>query len=271
MIKFIIGFIVLAAVSFIAVWGLADVTYKQGKKERIKQEDQKWQERWNKDIERRLILCGEDSTIYDGEAMKVPRISFERFLNLYSVSPEKWIITTNEYHSNHNFPFYVNEVRYINKRGKECTKQVVIPLYWENAEELKKYYNWVEEQFEKGDAALYQNARDKTLKELTNYIQNDLQEKRKQFEEEMQELESRTKQDMEKLEKKREIQLTLEPQPSKKYYTTDPNFNVANYVGQGQELPTQNLNVGDVFHELDTDTLFYYTKDGWDVLRPFAG
>ena len=79
MIRFFIGFIVLAAVSFIAVWGLADVTYKQGKKERIKQEDQKWQERWNKDIERRLILCGEDSTIYDGDAIKVPRISFERF------------------------------------------------------------------------------------------------------------------------------------------------------------------------------------------------
>lgn len=207
MIKFFIGFVILAAVSFVAVWGLADLTYKKGKKERAKQEDQKWKDRWEKDIARHLVLNdpgAEEFILYDGSAMEAPRISFKRFLNLYSVSPEKWIITTNEYAVNHNFPFYIHTI-------KENNKQTAIPLYWESPDDLEEYYNWVEEQFEKGDAALYQNARDKSLKQLTQYIQEDLQEKRKQFEIEMKTLEEQTKKDMEKLNEKKAIELTLEP------------------------------------------------------------
>ncbi len=207
MIKFILGFIILAAVSFVAVWGLADLTYKQGKKERAKQEDQKWKDRWERDITRHLVLNdsgAEEFILYDGPAMEVPRISFKRFLNLYSISPEKWIITTNEYAFTHNFPFYIHTT-------KENNKQTAIPLYWESPNDLEEYYHWVEEQFEKGDAALYQNARDKSLKQLTQYIQEDLQEKRKQFEAEMKTLEEQTKKDMEKLNEKKAIELTLEP------------------------------------------------------------
>ena len=209
MIKFFIGFVILAAVSFVAVWGLADLTYKKGKKEQAKQEDQKWKDRWEKDISRRLVLNNpgtEEFILYDGPAMEAPRISFERFLNLYSVSPEKWIITTNEYATIHNFPFYIHTIKKDN-----IVKQTAIPLYWETPEDLEEYYNWVEEQFEKGDAALYQNARDKSLKQLTQYIQEDLQQKRKEFEEEMKTLEEQTKKDMEKLNEKKNIELTLEP------------------------------------------------------------
>lgn len=209
MIKFFIGFIILAAVSFVAVWGLADLTYKKGKKERAKQEDQKWKERWEKDISRRLVLNNpgtEEFILYDGPAMEAPRISFKRFLNLYSVSPEKWIITTNEYATIHNFPFYIHTIKKDN-----IVKQTAIPLYWETPEDLEEYYNWVEEQFEKGDAALYQNARDKSLKQLTQYIQEDLQQKRKEFEAEMKTLEEQTKKDLEKLNKKKAIELTLTP------------------------------------------------------------
>ena len=220
MIKFFIGFVILAAVSFVAVWGLADLTYKKGKKEQAKQEDQKWQERWEKDITRHLILNepgAEKFILYDGSAMEAPRISFKRFLNLYSISPEKWIITTNEYAVTHNFPFYIHTI-------KENDKRNVIPIYWESPDDLEEYYNWVEEQFEKGNAALYQNARDKSLKQLTQYIQEDLQEKRKQFEAEMKILEEQTKKDLEKLNEKKAIELTLEPPVTKS--SASANYNL---------------------------------------------
>ena len=41
---------------------------------------------------------------------------------------------------------------------------------------MKKYYNWVEEQFEKGEGALYENARNQSLKQLTEYINEYLTE-----------------------------------------------------------------------------------------------
>ena len=207
MIKIFIAAIIIS--SFIS---LPIYFFKKKEKQALKRTEQEsWQLTWNRDIERHLVLNKENTVIYEGQAVEAPRMSFERFLNFYSVSPEKWIITTNEYQTNHNFAFYVNKISFINQYDKKQFKKIVIPIYWETPEDLKKYYHWVEEQFEKGDAALYQNVRDESLKKLTNYIQQDLQEKRKQFEEEMRELESRTKQDMEKLEKKREVQLTLEP------------------------------------------------------------
>ena len=255
MIKFFIGFIVLAAVSFIAVWGLADLTYKKGKKERAKQEDQKWKDRWEKDIARHLVLNdpgAEEFILYDGSAMEVPRISFKRFLNLYSISPEKWIITTNEYAVNHNFPFYIHTIK---ENDGYISKQTAIPLYWESPDDLEEYYNWVEEQFEKGDAALYQNARDKSLKQLTQYIQEDLQQKRKQFEEEVKTLEEQTKQDLEKLNEKKAIELTLDPPVTKS--STSANYNL---FYQGYKITNP--------HELQQLSL---DKEEWDKFLAIGG
>lgn len=166
-----------------------------------------WQLTWDRDMEKHITFnpTSTNNIIFDGWATKVVRMSFERFLSFYSISPEKWMIISDDYNAYHNFAFYIKPI------PNNYSNKTVIPVYWETPEDLAKYYHWVEDQFEVGNAALHQNARDASLKELTTYIQQDIQEKREKFEEEMRELESRTKQDMEKLEKKHEIQLTLDP------------------------------------------------------------
>lgn len=133
------------------------------------------------------------------DVKKVPQISFERFLKLYEVSPEHWLITEEDrYGYDDYFPVYV----------KHDTQ---IPLFWETGENLQKYREWVKEKFAKGEAALYQQARDESMKLLTKFIKEDLEKKRKRAEKEMEELEAQIKKECEQAkEKQKEIQLTLE-------------------------------------------------------------
>lgn len=130
---------------------------------------------------------------------KIPQVSFERFLKLYEVSPKKWIITDDNYSNEIYFPIYVQD-------------DVEIPLFWETGEDLQKYREWVKEKFSKGEAALYQQARDESMKLLTKFIKEDLERKRQRAEEEIAELEAQVKKECEQTkEKQKEIQLTLEP------------------------------------------------------------
>ena len=191
-----------------------------------KEETSYWQNKYNSDVSlsKLTIYSSSDSTkiIYDQSVAKIPRITFARFLNLYAVNPEKWVIETNEWKKSHNFPIYVNKIKTTNKRGKEVIEEVAIPLYWTNPEELKKYYTWVEEQFEKGEGALYENARNQSLKQLTEYINEDLKEKRAQTEKDLEAIESQLKDQFK--EKKDTIpQLTLDP-PTKQYTSITQNW-----------------------------------------------
>lgn len=147
---------------------------------------------------------------------KIPQVSFERFLKLYEVSPEKWIITDDNYSNEIYFPIYVQD-------------DVEIPLFWETGEDLQKYREWVKEKFSKGEAALYQQARDESMKLLTKFIKEDLERKRKRAEEEIAELEAQVKKECEQTkEKQKEIQLTLEPQTSTPVWTNEGEEPVLN-------------------------------------------
>ena len=216
--------ILVAVFAPIIVGGL--VTIKIQKINKVKEEEANWQYRWDSDllISRLTIRSSDDNNkiIYDQPASKIPRITFERFLNLYVVNPEKWRIETNEWQKQHNFPIYVNKIKTINKRGKEVTEEVAIPLYWTSPEELKKYYNWVEKKFEKGEGALYENARNESLKQLTDYINEDLKEKRAQTEKDLEAIEDQLKEQFK--EKKDTVpQLTLNP-PTRQYTSTTQNW-----------------------------------------------
>jgi len=156
------------------------------------------------------------------DVKKVVQVSFERFLKLYEVSPEKWIITNESGYGDYDefFPIYKYEA--------DASE---IPLFWETGEDLQKYREWVKEKFAKGEAALYQQARDESMKLLTKFIKEDLERKRKRAEEEIAELEAQVKKECEQTkEKQKEIQLTLEPQTSAPAWTNEGEEPVINYL-----------------------------------------
>lgn len=154
------------------------------------------------------------------DVKKVVQVSFERFLKLYEVSPEKWEITNESGYGDYDefFPIYKYEAG-----ASE------IPLFWETGEDLQKYREWVKEKFAKGEAALYQQARDESMKLLTKFIKEDLERKRRRAEEEIAELEAQVKKECEQTkEKQKEIQLTLEPQTSAPAWTDEDEEPVLN-------------------------------------------
>lgn len=168
---------------------------------------------WNEKRENLLSYVRRVDSEYI-DVKKVAQVSFERFLKLYEVSPEKWIITNESGYGDYDefFPIYKYEA------GASG-----IPLFWETGEDLQKYREWVKEKFVKGEAALYQQARDESMKLLTKFIKEDLERKRKRAEEEIAELEAQVKKECEQTkEKQKEIQLTLEPQTSAPAWSDTP-------------------------------------------------
>ena len=162
----------------------------------IKKSDKK---KWNNKRNNLLSMSTRINNKYV-DIKKVAQVSFERFLKLYEISPEKWIIEDDPYSYDQYFPVYV-----------QGSYDVEIPLFWETGEDLQKYMEWVQEKFSKGEAALYQQARDENIKLLTKFIKEDLEKKRKRAEEEMEELEAQVKEECEQAkEKQKKIQLTLE-------------------------------------------------------------
>lgn len=272
------------------------------KRDKEKSDEENWRYRWNSNlsISKLTIRASGDSDkiIYEQPVSKIPRVTFERFLNLYAVNPEKWVIETSEWQKLHNFPIYVNKIKTTNKRGKEVTEEVAIPLYWTSPEELKKYYNWVEKVFEKGEGALYENARNESLKQLTEYINEDLKEKRAQTEKELEAIENQFKEQFK--EKKETVpQLTLDP-PTKQYTSTTQNWQyvmqsqiafpppiyqdtnapinkedlqntygleLCHYYGTVNELPIGNNKIGDIYYITDLGVSCIYTKLGWQVIN----
>ena len=269
---------------------------------KAKEEVSHWKNQWENDlgVSRFTIRSSgdNDKIIYEQPASKIPRITFERFLNLYAVNPEKWRIETSEWQRLHNFPIYVNKIKTTNKRGKEVIEEVAIPLYWTSPEELKKYYNWVEEQFEKGEGALYENARNQSLKQLTEYINEDLKEKRAQTEKDLEAIENQFKEQFKEKEKSMP-QLTLDP-PTKRYTSTTQNWqdvaqsqitfpppvyqntnapiseeNLRNtyglkhchYYGMVNDLPVGGNEIGDIYYVADLGVSCIYTEDGWEILN----
>jgi len=172
---------------------------------------------------------------------KIPQVSFERFLKLYEVSPEKWIITDDNYSNEIYFPIYVQD-------------DVEIPLFWETGEDLQKYREWVKEKFAKGEAALYQQARDESMKLLTKFIKEDLEKKRRRAEEEIAELEAQVKRECEQTkEKQKVIQLTLEPQTSAPAWTNEgeePVLNELKYTTKELEPQMQSDTPEEVIEKL---------------------
>ena len=194
------------------------LTKKHNKKE--------WDAKRAKLLDRSIRIQGNYTDV-----KKVPQVSFERFLKLYEVSPENWLITEEDTHGYDDyFPVYV----------KYDTQ---IPLFWETGEDFQKYREWVKEKFSKGEAALYQQARDESMKLLTKFIKEDLERKRKRAEEEIAELEAQVKKECEQTkEKQKEIQLTLEPQTSAPVWTDEgekPVLNELKYTTKELESPTE--------------------------------
>lgn len=128
----------------------------------------------------------EAKKIHNQDVITMPQLTFDRWLVLYNNKPECWTVQTNEKLGWCDIPYYtkVTEHTYKDKVKKDIS---IIPIFWKSPEEIKKYRDWVENEYEFGKAQIFENLRDNQLKELTNYISDDIAARRKELEKEVNE------------------------------------------------------------------------------------
>lgn len=170
------------------------------------EEKNRWEARYQTIKNNRITIKDNVySSPFTEQINNLPQMTFERFINLYSVSPEKWKIDpinrNSYYDANWAIPYYMTI---------ENDMPIYYPIYWTNGEEMSKYYEWLEKVYLKGDSALNLQIRADYLKGLTEHIQNDLKANRRQAEAELEALEAQFKKDRENLKNANTpIELTL--------------------------------------------------------------
>ena len=104
----------------------------------------------------------------DKPGKDMARISFARFQTLYSVSPEKWTISNELSAALFGIPVYVSN-------------NIAIPIFWSSPEDLEKYEQWIQNEYLAGNSKLHQEKQDQDLKQLLEFIQEDIAQDREEF------------------------------------------------------------------------------------------
>ena len=110
----------------------------------------------------------------------MPRLTFERWLTFYNLNPENWFIQTtdNIYSSNYtDIPYYA--------KLNEDKKWIVLPVFWSSPEEMGKYRDWLENEYQRGDARIYQQRQEESYKRLIDLVENDIKERQNKVQQDL--------------------------------------------------------------------------------------
>ena len=128
-----------------------------------------------------------------GEIKELPQLTFERWLTFYNTNPENWDMTkfyTNiqgRVASGYNYlvPTYykITYHKGHNGRDRKVINKVGIPIFWKDANEMRKFDEWFRHEYKNGNAAIYERKRDENLEQLAKFLQEDVVERRRQLQE----------------------------------------------------------------------------------------
>lgn len=110
----------------------------------------------------------------------IPQLSFEQWLTFYNSAPERWEIDLHQ--CDYACTRFCAIPNY--KKGK-----IYIDTFWETPEDLYKFMQWQNNEYQKGNAAIFENERAKRLSKLAKCLKEDLAEKNKQVQKEIDALE----------------------------------------------------------------------------------
>ena len=110
----------------------------------------------------------------------MPRLTFERWLTFYNLNPENWFIqTTNDVYSS-----YYSDIPYYAKLNED-KKWIVLPIFWSSPEEMSKYRDWLENEYQRGDACIYQQKQEENYKKLVELVENDIKERQNKVQQDL--------------------------------------------------------------------------------------
>ena len=108
----------------------------------------------------------------------IPQLSFEKWLIFYNAAPERWEIDLNQ--CNYSSTGFCGCAIPNYKKG-----EIDIDTFWKTPEDLHKFMEWQNNEFQKGDVAIFENKRAERLSELAKCLQEDIAEKNKQVQKEL--------------------------------------------------------------------------------------
>ena len=138
--------------------------------------------------------------------LDMPQLTFDRWLTFYNNKPEAWVIQKEQQRVFANIPYYEKTTQHEDKKGKIRDFTVFLPVFWESPEEMKKYRDWVENEYQRGNAAIFEQQRDKNMKLFVDQMQEDVAARRAQAQAEIDKLREQTKQVLQK--PKKELRLS---------------------------------------------------------------
>lgn len=211
--------------------------------------------------------------------LDMPQLTFERWLTFYNNKPEAWVIQKDEDRMLANIPYYQKTTQHEDKRGHMKDFTVFVPTFWTNAEEMKKYRDWVETEYQSGKAAEFEQLRDKNMKILVDHMQEDIAARRAYAEAELQKMREQIQQPVE--EKKEPVKLrlsdgtevdvapTYQGQPITKYnghdtasyvqYRQKPGYI---FLHHGKPIDLKG-NTGDIRYDTTSDIIYIRENNAW--------
>ena len=146
----------------------------------------------------------------------VPRLTFDQWLTFYNISPEKWTFKFNQ----------LSDFKYGNccifpefTKGKTdlCT-------FWETPEDLYQFIKWTQNEYQKGDAAVFENERNKRLSKLTKCLKEEIKQNTAEAQKELAELEKDISEHMPEPKEEDPIQKCLREQREEPIYGSLAEF-----------------------------------------------
>lgn len=110
----------------------------------------------------------------------MPRLTFERWLTFYNLNSKNWIIQT----SADVYSSFYRDIPYYAKLNED-KKWIVLPIFWSSPEEMGKYRDWLENEYQRGDARIYQQKQEENYKRLVELVENDIKERQDQVQQDL--------------------------------------------------------------------------------------
>lgn len=148
----------------------------------------------------------------------IPQLSFEQWLTFYNSSPSNWHFGWEEWNNRYCiFPNY--------KKGKTD-----IDIFWETPDDLDKFIQWQRNDYKAGDAAIFEEARNKQLTKLTKALREDMKQRHEQAQKEIEELERQVAASMPTVKEEDPIQKCLREQREEKEKKLNSSTDLIAYV-----------------------------------------
>lgn len=138
------------------ITGLVATAKEEKKRKQEKQEEIK--NTYDRILQKVFIRDSKRETKYD--IIDFPQLTFEKWLSFYNTSPEKWEIDEDQYYREAYVPVYIDVKEHAGKNGHILKTETIIPTFWASPEDMQKYVDWVNNEYEHGTVKLYENRRD---------------------------------------------------------------------------------------------------------------